>query len=137
MLPFGLPLPLPELPPRTDFFGLLAAFQSPSPFLREKKKCEFVNCKLVNSWHYVVNLPRDFLIDGRCISNFFLKLSKSWNNLNSFHLHIGKKNMIGNNFLDMIHQRFTGHQSYVLTVLFLNTQLYIFEWNIKNCQKLK
>ena len=37
-----------------------------------------------------VDLPRDFLIDGWCIGTFFLKLSKSWNNLNSFHLHIGK-----------------------------------------------
>ena len=37
-------------------------------------------------------LPRDFLIDGWCIGIFFLKLSKSWNNLNSFHLHIGKMN---------------------------------------------
>ena len=31
----------------------------------------------------------DFLIDGWCISTFILKLSKSWNNLNSFHLHMG------------------------------------------------
>ena len=33
--------------------------------------------------------------------------------------------MIGNNFLDiMMHLRFTGHQSYVLKLLFLNTQSY-------------
>ena len=51
-----------------------------------------------------VGLIRDFLIDGRCISTFFLKLSKNWNILNSFHLHIGKKIkiMIGNNFLDIM-----------------------------------
>jgi hypothetical protein len=38
------------------------------------------------------NLGRDFLIDGWCIGTFFFKLSKSLNNLNPFHLHIGKKN---------------------------------------------
>ena len=43
-----------------------------------------------NIRHSIGKLSRDFLIDGRCISIFFLKFSKSWNNSNSFHLHIGK-----------------------------------------------
>ena len=59
-------------------------------FSFSKNIVTFVKCKLL---YYVdVNpiLPRDELNDGRCISTFFLKRSKSWNNLDSFLLNIGK-----------------------------------------------
>ena len=51
--------------------------------ITDKNEIEFVGMS-------TVCLTRDFLIDGWCIGTFFLKLSKSCNNLNSFHLHIGK-----------------------------------------------
>ena len=66
----------------------------------------FLSCR-VNDF---LRLFRDFLIDGRCIITFWI----SW----------WIKDLWGTKVM----------YCFVLKLLFLITQSYIFEWNIKNCQ---